>query len=243
MKASLLFTTTLAIASSVLAAPTFSPLRTRALLSNNHGRRQIPPECDLNGLDNVVLPVANPPLPAPGADLYLASIVIGRGVQNYTCGNDSTAAPVAIGAVATLYEASCIAVEDPELLASLPGRALAISLPTDPEEDLVCGAQPLERNGHHFFNSAKTPTFDFTEADDEALGLALVSVGARSPAPDAATAVPWLQLSRVDGSVGPIQSIYRLNTAGGVAPATCEGQPASISVQYAAQYWVFSSDA
>lgn len=242
MKAGLLFTT-LAIATTALAAPTFSPLRTRSLVSNTHGRRQISPECDLNGLDNVVMPVANPALPAPGADLFLASIVIGRGVQNYTCGNDSTAAPVANGAIAILYEASCIALEDPDLLASLPGQALAISLPDDPEEDLVCGAQPLERSGHHFFNSAKTPTFDFTEAADEALGLGLVTVGSRSPAPDPATAVPWLQLNRVDGSVGPIQSIYRLNTAGGVAPATCAGQPASISVEYAAQYWVFSSDA
>lgn len=243
MKAGLLFSTALAIATTALAAPTFAPLRSRSLVSNSHGRRQISPSCDLDGLDSVILPVANPALPSPGEGLFLASIVIGRGVQNYTCGNDSTAAPVANGAIAILYEASCIAMDDPDVLASLPAQALALPLPNDPEEDLMCGAQPLERAGHHFFNSAKTPTFDFTETGDEELGLGLVTVNQRSPAPDPANAVPWLFLTRVDGSDGPIQSIYRLNTAGGVAPPTCADQPASISVEYAAQYWVFSSDA
>lgn len=246
MKAGLLFTTTLAIATTSLAAPALTRLQARSLLSGNrqqHGRRQIPAECNLEGLDDVVLPVANPALPAPGEDLWLAAVVIGRGVQNYTCaGLDATAAPVATGAIATLYYASCIAVQDPTLLAALPGQAFDLPLPSDPLDDLVCGSQPIERAGFHFFNAAKTPTFDFRESGDEDLGLGLVTVNSRSPAPNAAKDVPWLFLTRVDGSEGPIQSIYRLNTVGGVAPATCAGQPADISVPYSAQYWAFSSD-
>ena len=243
MKAGLLLSTILAIATTSNAAPTLS-LKPRSPLSK-HGRRQISPGCDLSVLDNVTLPIAGTSLPAPGADFFLASITVGRGVQNYTCGNDSTAAPVSNGAIAILYEASCIGVSDPDLLASLPSKALAISPSADPEEDLDCGSQPLERAGHHFFNAAKVPTFDFTESGDPKLGLGLMSVGAKSPAPDATTAVAWLSLNRAGGSVGPIQAIYRLNTAGGVAPATCAGQQpgGTISVQYAAQYWVYSKDA
>ncbi|KAJ9614252.1 hypothetical protein H2200_002388 [Cladophialophora chaetospira] len=240
MKAGLLLSTLVAIATTSNAAPTLS-LGPRSVLSK-HGRRQISAECDLSALDNVTLPIAGTSLPAPGADFFLASITVGRGVQNYTCGNDSTAAPVSTGAIAILYEASCVGVADPDLLASLPGQALAISLPDDPQADLDCGSQPLERAGHHFFTAAKVPTFDFTESGDPELGLGAMSVGVKSPAPDASTAVPWLSLNRADGSVGPIQSIYRLNTAGGVAPATCANQEpgATISVQYAAQYWVYS---
>lgn len=242
MKAGLLFSTTLAIATTAWAAPTPDALRSRSLVSNSHGRRQIPPFCALDGLDSVTLPVANPALPSPGKGFFLVSIQIGRGVQNYTCGNDPTAAPVANGAVATLYDASCIAVNDPGLLASLPAQVLALPLPNDPKKDLICGPQPLKPSGVHFFNSAKTPVFDFRGTDDEQLGLGLMTVSQRSPAPNPANDVAWLFLTRVDGSEGPVQSIYRVNTAGGVAPATCAGQPASISVQYATQYWVFSKD-
>lgn len=243
MKAGFLLSTLLWVATTSNAAPALS-LMPRSSLSR-YLRRQISAGCDLSALDNVTLPITGTSLPAPSADFFLASITVGRGVQNYTCGNDSTAAPVSIGAIAILYEASCIGLSDPDLLAALPGQALAISPPADPEEDLDCGSQPLERAGHHFFTAAKVPTFDFTETGDPELGLGMMSVGVKSPAPDAATSVPWLSLNRADGSVGPIQAIYRLNTAGGVAPATCDGQQpgGTISVQYAAQYWVFSKDA
>jgi hypothetical protein len=243
MKAGFFFTTGLLSLTLGLAAPTNPPAKPLSRLPRL-GRRQISPNCDLStALDNISLPAANPALPAPGEDLFLAAVTIGRGTQNYTCGSDSTAAPVSTGAIAVLYDVSCIATEDPDLLAALPGQALAVTLPEDPEEDLMCGNQPLERSGHHFFNAQKTPTFDFTESGDEELGLALMSVGSRSAAP-VTGAVPWLSLNRGAGSQGVIQSIYRMNTASGAAPATCAGKPAGeFTVEYAAQYWVFSSDA
>ncbi|KAL6241054.1 hypothetical protein RBB50_011957 [Rhinocladiella similis] len=228
-----------------LAAPTAKRSPSSLIMPEQYIRRAISPDCDLStALDNVTLPIAgtNPALPAPGDSTYLAAVVIGRGTQNYTCGNDSTAAPVATGAIAVLYEASCVAAQDPSLLASLPAQALSVPLPDDPECALVVGDQRLQRAGHHFFNAAKVPTFDFTESDDPELGLGLMSVGVKSPAADP-TCVPWLSLNRVDGSQGPIQAIYRLNTASGSAPATCEGQEVGeFTVQYAAQYWVYSSD-
>lgn len=46
--------------------------------------------------------------------------------------------------------------------------------------------------------------------------------------------VPWLKLS-VKKSTGGIQEVYRINTAGGKAPATCAGQKAAFEVQYATE--------
>ena len=46
--------------------------------------------------------------------------------------------------------------------------------------------------------------------------------------------VPWLKLSAVEGDY---KEIYRLTTAGGVAPKTCDGQPSFFVVDYAAEYW------
>jgi Protein of unknown function (DUF3455) len=48
-------------------------------------------------------------------------------------------------------------------------------------------------------------------------------------------AVPWLKLLAKDGATGGLQEVYRLNTAGGSAPATCSGMPAAFQIQYAAE--------
>jgi hypothetical protein len=239
MKAGLLLSS---LAATTIAAPVLD-LLPRSALAHLDRRQQISPNCDASALDNVTLPISGTTLPAPGDGVFLASILVGRGVQNYTCGNDSTAAPVSTGAIAILYEASCIGISNPDLLAALPGQALPESLPSDPQTDFTVGGQTMERAGHHFFNAAKSPTFDFTENPDPALGLGVMSVGVKVASSDPTANVALLSLNRADGSAGPIQTIYRLNTAGGVAPATCAGQaPGTISIQYAAQYWVYSSD-
>lgn len=72
---------------------------------------------------------------------------------------------------------------------------------------------------------------------------------------DGSKAVPWLKLSTIGSAanppsvqtaitqqdtVGNVQEIYRINTAGGAAPATCgvhAGQ--TFQQQYAAEYWFF----
>ena len=46
--------------------------------------------------------------------------------------------------------------------------------------------------------------------------------------------VLWLKL---DGTDGDYKSVYRLNTAGGVAPKTCDGITGDFTVPYAAEYW------
>ena len=201
-----------------------------------------PGTCDAVGLANITQPVATTPLPAPDG-MVLASILVGRGVQNYTCAANSTTAPVQLGAVATLYEASCAAAADSGILSTVSQEAFDI--PMGPggsaPPSLRCSAGPLQRAGQHFFTAAGVPAFDLT--GDKSLGLAMVSKLNAATAPAGSNAVAWLQLVKAAGTTGPIEAIYRLQTVGGSPPATCDGQPGLISVQYAAQYWVYTASA
>jgi hypothetical protein len=44
-------------------------------------------------------------------------------------------------------------------------------------------------------------------------------------------------------SSGGVNTVYRLETAGGNKPATCQGQKKYFEVPYAAQYWVYGPKA
>ena len=181
------------------------------------------------------------PLPLPSAGLVLKHVAIGRGTQNYTCGTNATAAPVATGALATLYNATCIASTYPDLLAILPSVALQFNLTSVNQATL--SPSNLAISGHHYFANATTPTFNLdTTAMD--LGFAPCSKNASVSAPAGAPlgqddkgngAVAWLKLLTKAGTTGDLEEVYRVNTAGGNPPATCEGMPAAFEVQYAAE--------
>ena len=98
--------------------------------------------------------------------------------------------------------------------------------------------------GHHFFNSAVVPIFDLTSTG---VGLLIGTKVGDIAAPTGSTpgpngvgpgAVDWLALGALDGSSGLAEG-YRVFTAGGKPPKTCEGQASTIEVQYAAQYWFY----
>jgi hypothetical protein len=104
------------------------------------------------------------------------------------------------------------------------------------------GPSNLAISGVHFFTNKTTPFFNL---DTEAQRLGHIGCARNSsvPAPPTAAAgqkdeaaVPWLKLLAIDGATGELQEVYRLSTAGGSAPATCKGMPATFEVQYAAQY-------
>jgi len=204
-----------------------------------------PPTCDLS---KAQMPAAPTPLPSPGPGATLDLVVIGRGIQNYTCAiADASTTPVAIGAVASLYNASCIAANYPDLLALLPNLALQYPLPADPSANL----QPpnIDLSGHHFFANPTTPIFNLDADPTRQLGTAVGHKAANSTAPSDAPkgqngvgdgAVPWLYLTTTNATVGNVKTVYRMNTAGGNPPATCQDSPAVFSVQYAAEYWFWS---
>ncbi len=96
--------------------------------------------------------------------------------------------------------------------------------------------------GHHYFDGAGVPTFDLGST-----GFVRGKKSGDIPAPANACkgpnnqgdgAVDWLALSDAGGSKD-LSEAYRVETAGGKAPASCSGQPKDIQVQYAAQYWFY----
>ena len=111
-------------------------------------------------------------------------------------------------------------------------------------------------SGHHYFTDSSTPTFNLVSASTNyGIFFSKKAFNITAPAtaaigPDGSKAVPWLKLE-VENPVAPltieekdlvpsVKEIYRVNTAGGAAPATCAGMPAAFSKQYAAEYWFFS---
>jgi hypothetical protein len=172
-------------------------------------------------------------LPPPDSGLQLKHVAIGQGTQNYTCA-DSTAAskPLPIGAVATLYNATCAAADAPKLLAALPELALNVALPAN-----------IPSSGKHLFLGS-SPFFDIYKPD---LGSTTCKKIAACDAPAGAPkgkggkgfgSVPWLKLGQVEGDPA-LQNIFRLNTAGGSPPPDCSGQPPNIQVPYSAEYVFF----
>jgi hypothetical protein len=174
--------------------------------------------------------------------LSLKHVAIGRGIQNYTCSQtNATAAPVSIGAIATLYNATCVASTYPDLLTVLPNVALQFNLTSNDQATL--SPSYLAISGHHYFSNTTTPDFDLN-TPAMSLGFAPCSKNNTVPAPAGAPigqgeqghgSVAWLKLVTRDGATGNLEEIYRVNTAGGNPPATCAGMPATFEIQYAAE--------
>jgi hypothetical protein len=199
------------------------------------------PVCDLS---RAHMPAGWEKLAAPEG-LKLRHVALGRGTQNYTCDTtNSTAVPVAAGAVAALFNTSCIAALYPDVLERLPGTAIHFSVA---DVTRLLGARgPLALSGVHYFSDKTTAFFDL----DEGVGT-FGKVAAKKedavPAPGTAAvgqagekAVPWLYLKTVDPTTDNVKSVYRVSTAGGSAPATCKGQPEAFQIDYAAVYWFYA---
>ena len=141
-----------------------------------------------------------------------------------------------------------MAANYPDLLAMMPNLALQYPLPADPDSDLE--PSNIDLSGNHFFRDTTTPIFNLTTTNIQ-IGLAVAKKNASSPAPSDAPkgqngvgdgAVAWLYLTTTNGTSGGLQSVYRLNTAGGSSPKTCQSSPGAFSVQYAAEYWFYSNE-
>lgn len=228
------FALLVAFAPAIFAAPTVNHISAleRRLLSPETIRKLEDGVCDLS---KAVMPIAPIPLPAVSSGLTLAHVAIGRGTQNYTCASSTSAdAPKLQGANATLYNVTCYSVRAPAVLASIP--AIALNQAVDLNQDV----QKYTVSGHHEFTAAGVPLFKLV-TDKANYGYVQAKSVANTTAPadsDKGTnglgSVAWLKLAAVEGDY---KEIYRLSTAGGVAPKTCENQPAKFDVDYAAEYW------
>lgn len=139
----------------------------------------------------------------------------------------------------------------------LPNLALQYALPANPADNLE--PSNLAIVGHHYFSSNGTPTFDLTQLHPlidtpvgetgNNFGILAGKIAQNSSAPADAPkgengvgdgSVPWLLLDATYGTTGDVTAVYRINTAGGKAPKTCQSSPAAFSVQYASEYWFYS---
>ncbi|KAH8890732.1 hypothetical protein GQ53DRAFT_867166 [Thozetella sp. PMI_491] len=197
------------------------------------------PACDLS---NIELPsFSSAGLPLPSANLILRHIAIGLGTQNYTCPvKNSTAVPTPIGALATLFNASCIASTYPDLFNTLPALLTELNL-----SGKVVTHIPVDRpsfSGRHFFTNASTAFFDLDTAVERLGQVSTARNNTLSPpifAPRGSrneSAVAWLKLLALPGATGGLQEVYRVQTAGGSAPKKCKGMPPTFEVTYSAQY-------
>lgn len=107
--------------------------------------------------------------------------------------------------------------------------------------DSVLAPSNLRVSGKHFFTDKGVPFFNL-DTPSAQLGKAACVKDDAKPAPDTAAqgqqgepAVAWLRLNTTEGTEGNIKQVYRLHTAGGSPPTTCENMPETFSVEYAAQ--------
>lgn len=178
-------------------------------------------------------------MPAPAEGLTVRHVAVGRGTQNYTCeAGKANAVPKAGGAVAALFNASCVAALYPELLDRIPSAAVRLE---DRNGTSRVGARVLGRSGVHYFTDSSTAFFNLDTPSLD-LGEAHCTKDSSVNAPPTAAAgqlgekaVTWLRLrTKQGGATGGIKEVYRVTTAGGSPPATCEGMPATFEVPYAA---------
>lgn len=222
----------------------FDQLAKAKLVGCNLSKAQLPQS-------NTMSTTTAKPLTPPTANLTLVHVALGRGTQNYTCSSPSASvAPVAIGAMARLYDASCVAALNPTLLHQFPPWLLSL---TDEQEtqisdrlDKIAGTNMLV--AHHLFTpDAATPFFDFhtgifgTVSHDQFVGVKAENVPAPSnSAPGKNGAVDWLRLTTKAGTVGGFTVGYRVETAGGKQSVTCANMPSHFEMPYAAEYWFYS---
>ncbi|KAK2812715.1 hypothetical protein FQN49_008349 [Arthroderma sp. PD_2] len=171
-----------------------------------------------------------PELPGPDSGLRLKYITLGVGTQNYTC-HTGAAKPVPIGAVATLYDASCLADRNPQVIDLI--NMVALHYPKISTNWIVEKFLKMTILGQHYFTGTK-PFFDLSTRGGS--DKAFVSVVANVPAPNKKD-VPWLRLDKTEGS--GITAVFRVITHEGTSPATCLGMAPSFQVGYTAQYWVY----
>lgn len=125
---------------------------------------------------------------------------------------------------------------------TLPKVAYSVPLPGDELSPLPPANMGLI--GHHFFRDATTPVFNLDTTSSRQYGIAITkkigSFGAPSNSLQGANgAVPWLYLTTINGTMGDYRSVYRVETAGGQPPKTCENLPSNFTVQYAANYYFY----
>ncbi|KAJ7796932.1 hypothetical protein B0H14DRAFT_2913020 [Mycena olivaceomarginata] len=201
--------------------------------------------CDLSGA-TISLPSNQTLLVTPSHDPSYIAVAIGT--QNYTCG--STGTYTNVGAVAELFDASCLH-GTPEFasLQELAYTVWKLAPPAVPISEVIQFLQPFHASfvlGQHFFVTSPSgtgisPRWDFSSAAlvGHPDAYVIAAKAGDIPAPTGPPDVDWLSLNEVEGNLAT--QVFRVNTVGGLPPASCTVGSPPIAVKYASMYWLFGS--
>ena len=123
------------------------------------------------------------------------------------------------------------------ILSRLPGYALSFT-----RQQFEGSGMALD--GVHYFDAKNNPTFDLGKCGQ---GIVTAQKMTNITAPKNATqgqygAVDWLELGPKDGYPNTrISRVYRVDTASGKAPPTCQGLGSHTQIEYAALYWFYGT--
>ncbi|OAQ99949.1 hypothetical protein LLEC1_00864 [Akanthomyces lecanii] len=188
-----------------------------------------PPMCDLS---KAVMPTL-PGMPPPAEGSELRHVAVGRGTQNYTCDGSADSKPKAVGAVATLFNVTCMAAMYPDVTSKIPGMAVHFNL--DAANRL--GPAMLPISGHHYFTAAGVPFFDLG-GEGQLPAAKNTSLSAPPNAPvgqKGEAAVAWLRLLATKDATNGLGEVFRVSTAGGSPPDTCKDLDGPFQVEYSAE--------
>ncbi|RYP33728.1 hypothetical protein DL768_011078 [Monosporascus sp. mg162] len=254
---------------SVIAVSSASPLRRRCNDTTVINPPQPPNTPSPPAGATPTLPVngGEAELDGPG-NTSLKHIVVGHGIQNYTCAAAGQSA-TATGALAVLWDIeplypgsgpSSISEADwtglpPKVLRTteLPlnlltgsGTEYAVDTqaPFPPDADLELEGVEAELKflGHHYFDGVGTPTFDLRGDASRPVfrGKKNASVSAPATADAGLTGSGAVDWLRLTdkGTSAGVSVVYRVHTAGG-KPAPCAEAGQAESVPYTAMYWFY----
>ena len=129
-----------------------------------------------------------------------------------------------------------------QVISSISCLAFASSSLAQPLGQVLQAYSAITPAGHHFFTSA-TPAFALDQLVEKPYPVAQVSKVEEVDAPSHSCttvctpeSIKCLYLEGAQAaSRGGIDTVYRIDTLGGVRLQTCKGQPNSFEVEYAAQ--------
>ncbi|KAF8455202.1 hypothetical protein BGX38DRAFT_1169691 [Terfezia claveryi] len=182
-------------------------------------------------------------LSPPPMDSRLVAVVLGVGTQNYTC-TSPTQAPTSNVAIATLYDITKLVGLAPGAAHASSAIVMALSTAQN-TQNIPPGLGYPEIGEHHFeprYGKGAVAVFNVWVKGKQRkfVGGKLEGI---LPAPNSFPgSVDWLKLGRTAGSEKEsrgIKFVYRVHTAGGKAPATCEGLQYEHTVKYATEYCEF----
>ncbi|KAJ7757101.1 hypothetical protein B0H16DRAFT_1721560 [Mycena metata] len=173
-----------------------------------------------------------------------AYVLLGVGVQNYTCSASGTYTTA--GAVASLFDVSCL--QNNANYGTLQDRAFAFwNNSTSPPEVTPLNVAndvgaPLMLGQHYFIanpNGSLSPKWDFTAGPSKDPNAFVVGakVGDILAPTNSGTNVDWLSLNAASGTLA--NHIFRVDTVGGQPPSSCVVGSELLSVKYVARYYLY----